>query len=103
MDRKPLEQMKAVSKYDPNQAYSWEPTDLFTVSGAEIDAWNKALAVVIQTPEYQRFTHVQRAAILMQDFIKQAAEQDLILPVAKPEVAKEVTEIQEFTSNGQPQ
>lgn len=81
MDRKPLEQMKAVSKYDPNQAYSWEPTDMFTVSGAEIDAWNKALAVMIQTPEYQRFTHVQRAAILMQDFIKQAAEQSLILPV----------------------
>ena len=78
MDRKPLEKMKAVAKYDPSKSYEWAPEDLFTVSGLEIDAWNKALAVMAATPEFQRFLQVQRGAVLMQEFIKDSVEQDLI-------------------------
>ncbi len=87
MDRKPLEKLKAVAKYDPSKSYEWAPEDLFTVSGAEIDAWYKGLTVMATTPEFQRFLHVQRAAMIMQDFIKQGVEQELI-----QEQKKEVTE-----------
>jgi len=90
MDRKPnIEKLKAVSKWNPETRYEWNPEDLFTVSGAEIDSWNKALAVMVNTPEFQRFTTVQRAAILMNDFIKQGVEQDLIKPVKKVEEKEE--------------
>lgn len=95
MDRKPLEKLKAVAKYDPSKSYEWAPEDLFTVSGLEIDAWNKALAVMASTPEFQRFLHVQRAAVLMQDFIKQGVEQDLI-----KERKENIEVIPENTENG---
>lgn len=78
MDRKPLEELKAVAKYDPSKSYEWAPEDLFTVSGLEIDAWNKALVVMANSPEYQRFIQVQRGAVLMQEFIKESVEQSLI-------------------------
>jgi len=81
MDRKPLEQLKAVGKYDPRKDYQWNADDLFTVTGAEIDLWNKALASYVNTPEFQKFAVMQRAAIAMSDFIKQSVEQDLIKEV----------------------
>ncbi len=92
MDRKPLEKLKAVAKYDPSKSYEWAPEDLFTVSGLEIDAWNKALIQVVATPEFQRFLHIQRAAILMQDFIKQSVDQDLIKEKVEESKAEKIIE-----------
>ncbi len=90
MDRKPIENLKAVSKFNPNTHYEWNPEDIFTVSGSEIDAWNKALAVMVNTPEFQRFTQIQRAAIMMNDFIKDGVEQGLIKPKKETKVENKV-------------
>ena len=78
MDRKPLEQKTAVGKYDPTKNYVWNRDDIFSVTGAEIESWNNAIGVYVNTPEYQRFMQLQKAALLMQDFIKQSVEQGLI-------------------------
>jgi hypothetical protein len=85
MDRKPLESLKAVSKYNPAKDYEWSPKDRFSVSGEEIDAWNKALTVLVADREYQKFLVIQRAAVLMQDFIKESVEQELMHEVKKEE------------------
>lgn len=81
MDRKPIEKLKAVPKFDPTKSYQWDPNDHFTISGAELDAWYKGLTVMAATQEFQRFVHLQRALIVMNDFIKDGVEQDLIFPV----------------------
>lgn len=101
MDRKPIENLKAVSKFNPSQPYGWNPDDVFSVSGAEIDAWNKALAACVNTDEYQRFTLIQRAAILMNDFIKDGVEQGLIKPIKKEKSeAKNEVVVEEVSENG---
>lgn len=65
-------------KFDPAKRYAWEEQDEFTVTGAEIDAWNRAINVMIAAPEFQQFLHVQKAAITMQNFLKESVEQGVI-------------------------
>lgn len=81
MERKPvdtLDKLKAVPKYDPSKNYTWDAQDIFTVTGAEIDIWNKAMAVYVNTPEFQRYLVLQKAASVMQAFIQESVEQSLI-------------------------
>lgn len=78
-------------QYDPSLSYEWDPTDLFTVTGAEIDIWNKALMTQVNTVEFQRFAIMQAAAIKMNTFIKEAVEEGLIKQ-KKPDISK-ATEI----------
>lgn len=107
MDRKPIEKLKAVPKFDPTKSYQWDPNDHFTISGAELDAWYKGLTVMAATQEFQRFVHLQRALIVMNDFIKDAVEQDLVKEV-EPEIPKNeiisdktIAEVKEYSENGQ--
>lgn len=95
MERKPIENLKAVKKYDPTKNYTWEPDDVFTVSGAEIDIWNKAMSVYVNTPEFQRFLVLQRAAVSMQTFIEESVEQGLM-----KEKVVETTKSPEITEDG---
>lgn len=84
MDRKPLENLTATAKFDPSKNYGWDAEDKFTVTGAEIMEWQAAMAAFVNTPEYQRFTKIQRGALSMNAFIKDAAEQGLIREI-KPQ------------------
>ena len=89
MDRKPQ-----VQKFDPQKNYEWNVDDLFTVSGEEIDAWNKALVLTTQDPEFQKFVHIYRAKLLMEKFIKESVESGLIretTPSKEPPILQEST------------
>lgn len=99
--------------FDPKKRYAWEPDDSFSVTGEEIDIWNKALGVYVNTPEYQKFLVLQRAIIMMNNFLKEAVEEGLIkeapepVPVKTPVAQKglrkvdAVTDIEEIKDNGQ--
>lgn len=71
-------------KFDPSKRYQWDEQDEFTVTGAEIDAWNRAINVMVANPEFQQFLHVQKAAIAMQNFLKESVEQGVIKEAAAP-------------------
>ena len=71
MERKPV-------KFDPNKSYIWDSEDKFVVTGAEIDAWNKAIGAVSSSEEFQRFLVILNGARKMGNFIQEAVEKGLI-------------------------
>lgn len=66
------------SNFDPRKKYEWDINDEFSVTGSEINIWNRAINTIMATDEYQRFLVVQSAAIAMQGFLKEAVEEGLI-------------------------
>lgn len=78
--------------FDTKKNYGWNTDDLFTVTGAEIDIFNKAITAMMATPDFQRFLIVQRAGQTMLNFLKESYNSGLIYEV------KEGSEIKTETS-----
>lgn len=79
------------TSFDPRKKYAWDTGDQFTVSGEEIDNWNRAINVLLATDDFQRFLVIQKAAITMQNFLKEAVEEGLIKEAHDPQEMKVVT------------
>lgn len=65
-------------KYDTSKVYNWEVDDKFVISGLELDALNKALFAVLNTPEAQGIMKAFAAYQATQEIIKRYVEDGII-------------------------
>lgn len=53
---------KSTIKFDPNKAYQWQPTDIFSFSGEEYSAIRATLRSILETKEARTVLLAQQAS-----------------------------------------
>lgn len=100
MTRKPsITEMQAVKQeqpvFNPSKKYTWAATEVFQLSGHEIDILNKVLAIQTQEiAQYDKFLALREGLLLMNKILEEGFKEGIIKEVVAPK-AEEVTVVTE--------
>ncbi len=86
--------IKKAPKYDPTKNYKWEPTDEFTLTGAEFADLYNISRDMVNKPEGVSILHKVRIFDILQKVFITGVEQDVIVEqeATSPEVKLESKE-----------
>jgi|SRR6185436_213581 len=60
--------------YDPTKKYTWEPSDVFHMSGSDFGVVLNAIGGILSTKDAQIFMLLQRASGIVENTLKNAVE-----------------------------
>jgi hypothetical protein len=74
--------------FDPRKSYAWQKTDVFEITGAELEVLHKAFNTVLADPMAERILMAMEGAKITTALIKRNVEAGSIKEVQIPESKK---------------
>lgn len=73
-------------KYDPMKTYTWEPTDVFEITGEQFGGMLNILRGIVGTPEAAKVFAAEHAIKQFELVMKKAVEAGVIVEMPEPQV-----------------